>query len=224
MTQMVAGLIGTAIFFGTSLSGSLAAQTSGSQRGRATPRTVTPVSDCRPQPAELKALARQYRERFPDADEFIRQLDEAVRGDLPTLDTGRLIVTNSDAIHIAVMFPYAAYRVLLREALRKRESLDTVPVPSGIAVVVSPMQISAPDIIKVIVERDGRTMTPLENRLQPTPMTTPLGAKAIVHAGIVIYPCSAFAAGAGDVTVTAIPESGSNFVQAFASDTLAHCR
>jgi hypothetical protein len=97
----------------------------------------------------------------------------------------------------------------LFEALRKRDPIDSIEVLPGVAITIAPNSIDAPDIVKVIVERDGKEVAPITNGIKPTTVETRLGAKATLHSGVAVYPCSAFDLG-GRVRVTLIPESGNN--------------
>ena len=70
----------------------------------------------------------------------------------------------------------------------------------------------ARDIVKVVVERNGVVVAPLLNGLTPTPFSNKMGATTSLHAGILLYPCSAFTADAA-FTITAIPEQGDNIIK-----------
>jgi hypothetical protein len=50
-----------------------------------------------------------------------------------------------------------------------------------------------------------------------------MGAKAVIHAGAVLYPCSVFAAGAR-VKITAIPQTGNNITMTLSSEGPAMLR
>jgi hypothetical protein len=125
-----------------------------------------------------------------------------------------------DALLVAVFPRYASFRFALSEAMRMREPVSGLEVPRRIRVGVSPSQIDAPDISRVIVERDGKVIAPVVNRLVPTQMTTRMGVKAVLHAGDVEYNCSTVAPGA-QVTVIAIPRSGDNIEKTFTQRELA---
>ena len=115
--------------------------------------------------------------------------------------------------------PYMTYRRGVAEYLRMGDALTNVPwVPTAV-VTVSPAQIGSPDIIKVIVERDGKAIAPTENLLKPMSFANGGGQTAIIHAGEVRFPVSAFAPG-GSVTVTAIPAAGASFVFPLDADLL----
>ena len=169
-----------------------------------------PVSDCNPKAEALKALAMSLRSKHPDANEFIIALDKAMGVDTARMTTGildRSVVFSSDDLMITLMMPYETYRFFLMEAARKREPLESVSVIPGVTVYVSPSRIGSPDIIKLIVERNGVVVPPIESALAPAPFETRMGARETIHQGAVVYNCSTFAPGA-DITITGVPETG----------------
>ena len=62
----------------------------------------------------------------------------------------------SEGLFIGLLSPYTSYRTAVAEALRKREDVAAVQVQRDIRIVVSPSRIDAPDIVRVLVERDGK--------------------------------------------------------------------
>jgi hypothetical protein len=171
-----------------------------------------PQSDCSPSELQLRTIVKDLYSKHPDRNDFFRALDVAVGVDPNSSVLERsAVVFYSEALTVAAFFPYGTYRSGISEAIRKRESLDSVSVPHAVNIAVTPKRIDAPDIVKVIVERDGVEVVPISSSLAPTVMTTRIGAKRAIHAGAVLFPCSAFAPGA-TVVVTAIPESGTNMV------------
>jgi hypothetical protein len=110
--------------------------------------------DCAPVASQLRATVAKLNSAYPDETTFIRALDAAVG-----LDTGFLMrwpaiaIPAKDGIGIAVFYPYPRYRVQLLEALRKREPVGSVPMPTpAISIIVAPSRIDAPDIIKIVLE------------------------------------------------------------------------
>lgn len=186
---------------------------------QAAPQAPAPPasSGCTPSDADIRAATKTARAANPkDSKAFLQALDAAVGvkfGNSPSV-IGIYKVFHSDQISVLVIPRYVGYRFALEEQLRKMESLDDVPIPDGYRVDVSPSQISAPDIIKVVVERDGEVVAPLRSTLEPHTFTTRMGAKITAHAGGVMYACSAFQP-QNEVVVTAIPESGRNLVEHF---------
>jgi hypothetical protein len=200
------------------------------QRGPAkpeAPRAALSVgNDCRPPTAKLEALARKTRDTFPDDAQFLRALDleVALSGDDPVGKTYSVgPVAGDNDVTVLVIFPYMLYRNELSEAIRKKEPLNFASAPRAVTINVSPETIHSPDIVKIVVERGGVQIRPIANLLKPTVFTTAFGASFTRNAGMVLYPCSAFAPGA-DVVVTAIPQTGSNYVVAISSDDLKRYR
>src|SRR5437773_7910731 len=138
--------------------------------------------DCSLGPATLRTLAVQHFKSNGSGIEFYRALDKEVGLDTAFLNVNLSIgVLKSDALWIDVPPPYWAYRFLVGEAIRKRESIANVVVPRGVAVNVSPSQIDSADIVKVILERDVKRVTPLASSEKPTIMATQLGMKKTLH-------------------------------------------
>jgi hypothetical protein len=186
------------------------------------PPAIRPVdSDCVPSAKDLKAMMADARSTYPDDNGFILGLDTIVGVD--SQDAANLLLSvahHDESISVFVAFPYRTYRLSLLNALRKRDPLEEVSIPRLATVVVSPSQITAPDIVKVIVERDGRVAVPVVNGLTVQPFKTRMGAEKMLHAGQIGFQCSVFAPGA-DVVVTAIPDVGANLVKRFTSTDLA---
>jgi hypothetical protein len=101
-------------------------------------------------------------------------IDELLRGDN---DWGQLLLGTPDGVYVSVVPPSWEYRLAVSEALRKRESPLTVAVPTRMRIDIRSDQIDAPNILKIIVERNDRMVAPLASTLRPTLMTTRLGAK-----------------------------------------------
>ena len=122
----------------------------------ATPVATTPSSSgCVPSADRLRALALELRGKHADEMDFYRALDAAVGysdGD-PMPSTTSL--PTPDGLFVAVATPYQTFRFALREAIRKREPIESVPVPAGVLIVVSSSSLDAPDVEKIILERDG---------------------------------------------------------------------
>ena len=87
---------------------------------------------------------------------------------------------------------------------------------SGVHILVNPSRIDAPDIEKIVVQRNGNLVAATRATLAPHELATATGAKRMIHSGDVIYPLSAFEPGLDvSVTVIAIPASGSNITRTF---------
>jgi hypothetical protein len=132
---------------------------------------------------------------------------------------GPKTVSRSEALSIVVSGPLGYFFAEARERVRKFEPMVPPPTWSpGIHVVVQPQQIDAPDIEKIVVQRNGALVTPARTALVPSEMVTRMNAKRMIHGGEVVYPMNAFEPGLGvSVTVIAIPASGSNIIRTFGS-------
>jgi hypothetical protein len=81
---------------------------------------------------------------------------------------------SSNWLSVYLQSPYWAYRTGVAEASRKREALSSVYIPPGVQVQISPSTIDAPDIMKLVLERDGKEVVPIANELKPATFTTRL--------------------------------------------------
>lgn len=148
-----------------------------------------------------------------DHNALVRGVDRRVREFLGSeVSLLPYSVTSQDELLIGLTGPYCRYRADLVEQLRKMLPAGETPWSTGVAVTVAPRQIGAPDIIRVVLQRDGEQVPPLEDNLAPQEFQTRMGVSFVLHAGAVVFPLSAFAPGA-DVTTTAIPETGGNIVR-----------
>ena len=168
-------------------------------------------------------VQRAATEWGPRHENVVRSLDAEVREKWPGTMERSIPIVATNAIDIYVASPYVSFKTAISEAVRKMDSVVEVPYPASVAIVVSPKQIGAPDIEKIVVERSGQIVEPSGNALEMTEMTSGLGVKRVVHAGFVTYPLSAFAAGT-TVRITAIPRTGSNFVVMVDGVTLSNIR
>lgn len=128
-------------------------------------------------------------------------------------------IADSDGLSIFISGPLGNFFAEARERVRKFEPLVPPPVWSAyVQILVSPDRIDAPDIEKIIVQRNGSVIAPIRTALVMRELVTAIGAKRMIHSGTVTYPVSAFEPGAGvTVTVIAIPASGSNITRTFDS-------
>jgi hypothetical protein len=155
-----------------------------------------------------------------DGNAVVIALDKVAQvEDAATRYSNGFAVYRSDQLSVTVWPPYWWYRLQIIEALRKREPLDAVALPTSVRIDVFAFQIDAPDIEKVILERNRKVIVPTSSDLHPRAMRTALGAQAVLHEGSVHYPCAAFLPGA-EVTITAIPAVGVNVVKTFTPEEL----
>jgi hypothetical protein len=190
------------------------------RRAAASPPTSAIQGGCSPSAGELQKLAGQsFAEHPGDPETALRFLDVAVgfEPNMSVLDS--TVIALDKGLGVLAWFPYQAFRDSLSEAVRKREPISEVPVPTGVTIFVSPGRIDSPDIERIVVERNGQVVAPIANSLRLTEMTSRMGVKRLVHSGEVTFACAAFAPGAS-VTVTAIPTVGRNYVKVLQSDEL----
>lgn len=162
--------------------------------------------------AEAGAIAKN------DVGVFDKEFRSRVARIAPDFQGPRFVI-DSPALSIIISGPLGAFFSEARERVRKFEPLAPPPTwPPEIQLIVNPKQINAPDIEKVVVQRNGNIVPAIRTTLAPRQMVTAMGAKSMIRAGVVTYPLSAFEPGAGVmVTVIAIPASGSNITHAFDS-------
>jgi len=168
----------------------------------------------------VSRAAQEWGTRHPN---ILPTLEREVRERWPGTLERPIPVAATAAIDVYVASPYVFYRTGVSEAIRKMDVATDVPYPQGVVIVVNPRQIDAPDIEKVVVERNGQVVEPTQSRLERTVMTSRAGVEVVVHSGFVEYALSTFAAGSA-VRVTAIPRSGSNFVAVIDGATLSTMR
>jgi hypothetical protein len=178
------------------------------------------VPACRPSAEDVRAVVTKLLAAKVDANALIQELDRSTG-----VDTGKFVLSgsislvHSDDFSLSIAPPYGQYRMLVIEATRKRQNVASVGFVRDVQISVSALTIRAPDIIKLIVERNGRGIPATTSTLRLVGQTTVLGAKTVVHEGVVRYPCGAFAPGA-EVKVTAISESSGNFVRTLTQSEL----
>jgi hypothetical protein len=178
------------------------------------------AQDCPVSESTIRELVKTTWAAHPnDESALLRAIDGLAKGTATGLWHLATEVHASNDLSIGLLPPYTAYRRELVEKMRKMEPLDDAIWVDAIQVFVSPRTLDAPDIVKIVVQRDGKVIEPTGRMLTPGVMTTRMGAKREIHSGVVLYPCSAFAPGA-TVKVTAIPETGDNIIKIFSSNDL----
>ena len=159
----------------------------------------------------VRALAREAEaEGRGDKNEIVMALDKRVRARWGDFESFPVTIARREDVSIILSTPFMTYRRALAEYLRMEDPLARIPwIPTAV-VTVSPIQIGAPDITEIVVERGGKAVAPAENLLKPMSFTNGSGDTAVIHAGEVRFPMSAFAPGA-TVTVRAVPKTGASF-------------
>jgi len=119
-------------------------------------------------------------------------------------------------MNVSVMGPGEMMLMQASQSLKRGEAIDGIGWPGGVTVYVSALTNESPDIVDIVVERDGKVIEPLRKNLQSRTTQTVLGARQganrTVHEGGYVYPTSAFDPG-GKVVVTAVSDSGRKYTK-----------
>ena len=165
--------------------------------------------------ARVRALAKEAEaEAKGDKTEVVLALDRKFRQRWGDFESFPITIVKREDLTIVLSMPFMSYRRALAEYLRMENPLANIPWVNSAVVAVGPLQIDSPDIKEVVVSRAGKAVVPLENRLKAMSFANGNGQTAMIHAGEVHFPVSAFVPGAR-VVVTATPTSGDPFVFTF---------
>lgn len=135
----------------------------------------------------------------------------------PRKDVDFVEIFSSNALFMAVLVPRWVYPTEPWEGSRKRPFGDSSKVQAPVSILVSPVRFdSAINIVKLRVERNGKTISPIVDSLTPKEENTAIGS---VIYGYLSFPCAAFYPNAS-VTITAVPHSGEHIVKAFTQEEL----
>jgi hypothetical protein len=146
-----------------------------------------------------------------DNDEFVLGLDARVRARWGDFESFPISIVRRDDLRVMLSAPYMTYRRTLAEYLLIDRPVADVPWIDAAVVAVEPLQIGAPDVLRITVERGDRDVRALDSQLRPMTFANGSGGAAVLHAGDVRFPMTAFAPGA-TVTIAAIPAEGASFV------------
>ena len=162
--------------------------------------------------AKIRSLTRDAaREAKSDLTAVVLGLDRRVRERWSDFETFPVTIVKREELVVLLTTPFMRYRQAVVEQLRTRARLNAVPWIDAVVISVSPERIDAPDIVDIVVACDGARIAPLGSGLRPMTFTNGKGETAVLHAGDVHFPTSAFAT-ATRVTVSAVPATGSPFV------------
>lgn len=166
-----------------------------------------PVTESR-----VRALAREAESAARgDKTEIVLTLDQRFRDRFGDFESFPVTIVKREDLSVVLSTPFMTYRRALAEYLRMGDPLSKIPWMPSAVINVGPLQIGAPDIARILVERNGKPVPPSENLLKPMTFTNGSGESAVIHAGDIRYPMSAFAPGAS-VTISAVPKTGDPFV------------
>lgn len=176
--------------------------------------------------ATVQALAAKVAASADNNEEvFTRVFTALIRSQSPESD-GPFVLHSSAELIVNVTGPVWRYGTAVAERVRK-----FIAAPAAVAwnptysVAIVPRQIDAPDIERVIVQRNGVQVSALNTSLKPQTMITKMGAKTTINAGVVNFPASAFTPDKSvEVKVTLIPAVGSSIVHVFTNEELHSIR
>ena len=168
----------------------------------------------------VRALTRQAEtEARGEATDLVLALDRRVRERWGDFESFPISIVKREDLLVTLTTPYMGYRLALADHLKMRRPLRAVPWIDAAVIAVTPERISGTDIQSVVVSREGRAVPALSSRLRPMTFTNGSGETAVMHAGELYFPMSAFAPGAL-VTIAAGPLEGEPFVYTLTASQL----
>ena len=155
--------------------------------------------------ARIRALTRNAQARGgSDPTELVLALDASVRAQWGDFESFPLSVLRREDLNITLSDAIHDVSAHARELSADRQTPRRRPWIAAAVITVEPERIDAPDITRLVVERGGKPVPALDNLLRPKTYMNGNGDRALIHAGEVRFPLSAFAPGA-PVTISAIP-------------------
>jgi hypothetical protein len=185
----------------------------------------TPISEtqARAWATEVEPTAKNDPDRFRGL--FRQKIRSAASAEYllggPAEFQGPFVVHISPALVIDISGPIAKFEWSFSERIRQFKSTAGILWSPNVTVHVVPLEIGAPSIQTIVLQRNGVTVPQIGNTLRPVPLTTRLGATESIFQGEVTYPSAAFLPAADlDLKLTAVPVSGSNIVKVFSNRQL----
>jgi hypothetical protein len=145
-----------------------------------------------------------------DATDLVLALDKEIRARWGDFESFPISIVKREDLTVTLTTPFMGFRRALVEHLRLRQPLDEVPWVGYVVIAVSPERLEAPDIERLVLERDGRIVAPVQNRLRSMSFTNGRGETATIHAGELYFPIWTVASGAV-VIVRATTRDGTEF-------------
>jgi hypothetical protein len=165
-----------------------------------------------PTEPRIRALLREAEsEARDDPSGILLGLDRRFRAEWGEFESFPLSIVKSEDLGITLTTPFMGFRRTVADHLRIKRPLREVAWVDAAVISVSPARTSAPDITNIRLARNGAAVQPLKNGLRPMTFTSGRGDSAVLHAGDVLFPMSAFAPGA-TVTITAEAREREPFV------------
>jgi hypothetical protein len=143
---------------------------------------------------EIRALAEAARKEAPtsprDASSAFVESFEKKFGN--TMEA--IFVVRQPALLITVTTPLNMARFAMLDALEQLTELPTNPPPAEVRFLVSPRQVGAPDVKRMVLFRDSVEVPAASNELKPREMKTAIRSVTI-GAGPITFPIGAFTPG-----------------------------
>ena len=147
--------------------------------------------------SQIRTLARAVQSaRHTDKTDFVLDLDARVRARWGDFETFPISIVREERLSVVLTTPFLRFRQRLAEYLKIDRPLAEIPWTEGVVVSVEPLRIDAPDIAEIVIERGGRRVAAIENRLRVMTFTNGNGQQSALHAGDVRFTLSAVAPGA----------------------------
>jgi hypothetical protein len=119
--------------------------------------------------------------------------------------------------------PISGFYLSASDLIRARKPIASAVWIDGVTILIVPLAAKAPNIERVLVTRDGRTIAPLSSALQATAIGRGSDIQATLNGGRLVFPLAAFDPGA-DVRITLVPAEGSSFVTRLSRADIAMLR
>lgn len=103
--------------------------------------------------------------------------------------------------------------------MRFREPFEDLEWPGGVVVRVEPVTLEAPNIVNIMLSRNGTMVEPIRRELTPRRLQTTAGELFELNAGYVVFPTEAFTPGAR-VVLTFSPTRGNSITKTFSDSEL----
>jgi hypothetical protein len=184
-------------------------------------------------PAQSNLTTETLRPRVLDAvkigagnpDRVIDALDKAVKAEWGDIEKNSIRLASYTTSFLAIATPpYAAYRLALKERIRKLEPVEDLNYDGAVVkIALAPAKMDAPDIVKIVIKRDEIIIEPIASDLSVDEFKNGFGQAVRLHSGTVTFPVGAFAPGA-KVSVVMIPSVGDNIVDKLDPKQLAKFR
>ena len=137
-----------------------------------------------PTAGQVRALTRDVQAaKHDDKSDMVLDLDARVRARWGDFETFPLSIVRQEGLSVVLTTPFMRYRSSLTAFLKIDPPLADLPWVDGVVVSVEPLRIDAPDVARIVIERRGRAVPPLENRLKAMTFTNGNGDQSVLHAG-----------------------------------------